>query len=398
MSLAAFQNTKYLQKGQGQTQTQSQTLKNSQSSKHHCQVIVRDDRQINEFAGVSFSLYKRSQVKKSLTESMSKGAIEEANYWAAELVCSGCFLELWEIILEFLGRNINTASPKLPVIIENCFQNFKDVAMNDFSTDQLEMRNSARVRKIVAEVISILCTSRKKSKIEYVKIDKDNDFDVLKLSSRLKAPSAEYGQKVLKSEDPTEIHVAVNELCYHLSNDARNALMAQYWVEWLLEFDKLCRKKKERCQCIRRDFAPQEDDAGLDIIFLVWDAILTEAKSRSQKVIITILTSILNLFKMRFAIGVKKRRRHLIYMAINLLCEPLDLKIDPLQCKTSLKTILQNLDIIYSQVKQGEVSSAVVEQARAKVQEKKNKPKSQKEIDAKHKLDILSTMGFDPSE
>jgi hypothetical protein len=389
MSLEAFQNTKYNQKGQ--------TIKESNTNQaNKCQVIVKDDRQINEFAGVTFSLYKRSQVKKSLLESMSKGAIEEANYWAAEFICCGCFIELWEIIMEFLGRNINTASPKLPVIIEKCFQNFKDVAMNDYLTDQLEMRNSQRVRKIMAEIISILCTSRKKSKIEYVKIDKDNDFDVLKLSSRLKASSAEYGQKILKTEDPTEVHVAVNELCYHISNDTRNALMAQYWVEWLLEFDKLCRKKKERCQCIRRDFAPQEDDSGLDIIFLVWDAILTEAKSRTQKVILTIILSILNLFKMRFTIGVKKRRRHLIYMAINLLCEPLDLKVDPLQCKSSLKTILQNLDIIYSQVKQGEVSSAVVEEARAKIAANK-KPKTQKELDAEHKLDILSTMGFDPS-
>ena len=389
MSLAAFQNTKYNQKGQ--TNKQANTNQTNQ-----CQVIVKDDRQINEFAGVTFSLYKRSQVKKSLLESISKGAIEEANYWAAEFICCGCFIELWEIIMEFLGRNINTASPKLPVIIEKCFQNFKQIAMNDYLTDQLEMRNSQRVRKIIAEIISILCTSRKKSKIEYVKIDKDNDFDVLKLSSRLKASSAEYGQKILKTEDPTEVHVAVNELCYHLSNDTRNALMAQYWVEWLLEFDKLCRKKKERCQCIRRDFAPQEDDSGLDIIFLVWDAILTEAKTRSQKVILTIILSILNLFKMRFTIGVKKRRRHLIYMAINLLCEPLDLKVDPLQCKSSLKTILQNLDIIYSQVKQGEVSSAVVEEARAKIAANK-KPKTQKELDAEHKLDILSTMGFDPS-
>jgi hypothetical protein len=392
MSLEAFQNIKYTQKDKTST-------KNKQPSNpiHSCQVIVNDDRQINEFAGVSFSLYKRSQVKKSLAESMSKGNIEEANYWAAELACCGCFLELWETIMEFLGRNINTASPKLPVIIEKCFQNFKEVATNEYSTDQLEMRNSARVRKIIAEVVSILCISRKKSKIEYVKIDKDSDFDVLKLSSRLKASSSDFGKKVLKSEDPTEVHVAVNELCYHLSKDSRNALMAQYWVEWLLEFDKLCRKKKERCQCIRRDFAPQEDDAGLDIIFLVWDAILSEAKNRSQKALYTIISSILNLFKMRFSISVKKRRRHLIYMAINLLCEPIDLKIDPLQFQSSLKSILQNLDVIYLQVKKGEVSSSVVEEARTLIEQKK-KPKTQKEIDAKHKLDILSTMGFDPSE
>ena len=49
MSLEAFQNIKYTQKYKTST-------KNKQPSNpiHSCQVIVNDDRQINEFAGVSF--------------------------------------------------------------------------------------------------------------------------------------------------------------------------------------------------------------------------------------------------------------------------------------------------------------------------------------------------------
>ena len=124
---------------------------------------------------------------------------------------------------------------------------------------------------------------------------------------------------VLKSEDPTEVYVAINELCYHISKDVRNALMSQYWIEWILEFDNKCRKKKERCQCIRREFAPQDDENGKDIVFLIWDAILTEAKTRPQKIITTILMNLLDLFKMRFTSGTKKRRRHLLYFSIGLL-------------------------------------------------------------------------------
>ena len=388
------------------------TNKNKSNSNAHStsdnSSTINDIRHPEDFAGVSFSLYKRSQVKKSLVEALNKSAIEEANYWAAELICCGCFLELWEVLLEFMGRNINTANPKLPVIIDKRFKDFKDIAMGEYSTKQLDMRNSSKVRKILAEVVSVLCTSRKKGRVEYIKIDKDNDFDVLTLSKRLKAPTSEYGRKVIKNEDPTEIYVAINELCYHLSKQVRNSLMAQYWVEWILEFDQRCRKKKERCQCIRRDFAPQEDDNGQDIIFIVWDAILTEAKTRSSstntKALTTILTSILELFKIRFTSGTKKRRRHLIYFAISLLCEPLDLSIAAIQSENSVKSLLKNIDVVYKQVKQNEVISKETLNAirlenekyskKQKVADASTSEQAQKLKQAEHKLNILTTMGM----
>lgn len=349
-------------------------------------VTIEDARSPEDFAGISFSMYKRSQVKKSLVDAMYKGSIEEANYWAAELICCGCFLELWEVILEFLGRNIYTANPKLPVIIARCFTSFKNIATSDFATSQLEMRNSSRIRRVFAEVVTMLCLSRKKSKIEYVKIDKDNDFDIVRLSSRLKAPSTDFATNVIKNEDPSEIFVAVNELCFNLSKNVRNPMMAEYWVEWLLEYEKRCRKKKERCQCKRREFAPQGDDSGLDISFLLWDAMFTEAKLRSQKVLTTILLALLDLFKIRFTAGTKRKRRHLLYFAISLLCEPLDLSIAAIDNHEAIEAILHNLDVIYSQVKQSEVHQVVA---------KEPKPSQKEKQPSNPKFDILLTMGID---
>jgi hypothetical protein len=306
--------------------------------------------------------------------------------------------------MEFMGRNINTSNPKLPVIVSKCFQDFKDIAMNgDFVINQMDMRNEPKVRRIFAKLVSILCTSRKKGKMEYVKVDKENDFDVLKLSARLKAPTADFGQKVLKAEDPTEVYVAINELCYHISKNVRNALMSQYWIEWILEFDNKCRKKKERCQCIRRDFAPQDDDGGKDIVFLIWDALLTEAKTRTQmhsKALTNIMMSLLELFKIRFSSGTKKRRRHLLYFAVGLLCEPLDLAIDVIQGEKALISVLGNIDIIYAQVKQSEITNpklvppSIKQIAKeAKEKEKAAKSMTAKEEKAAHKLSILTTMG-----
>lgn len=356
-----------------------------------CRVIIEDQRQPEHFAGVTFSHYKRTQVKKSLVDAMTKGAIEESNYWGAEMICCGCFLELWEVLFEFMSRNIGMSNPKLPVIVAKCFTDFKQVATGEFSTNQLGMRNSGKVRKIFAKTISLLCTSRKRGRLEYVKIDKDNDYDIVKLSSRLKAPSADFSNGVMLGGDPTEIGVAVNEFCYQISKNVRNHLMADYWVEWLLEFDKICRKKKERCQCARRDFAPQEDEGGKDVSFVLWDALLKEAKSRPQKAIVTIMSNILELFKVRFTAGVKRRRRHMLYFAVSLLCEPLDLTTATIQNETALVAVLENLDVVYGQVKQGE--SSAVHEASPKVRKKNVATDKEKQSDKK--LNILLTMGID---
>lgn len=375
----------------GSTTSVENQQKKSQPTQGECRVMIDDPRQQEHFAGVSFSMYKRTQVKKSLMDAMTKGMIEDANYWGAELVCCGSFLELWEVIFEFMSRNIGMSNPKLPVIITKCFQDFKTTAMGEFVTNQLGMRNSSKVRKNIAKVISILCTSRKRGRLEYVKIDKESDFDILKLSSRLKAPSADLSKSVIKGGDPTEISVAINEICHHISKNVRNHLMAEYWIEWLLEFDKRCRKKKERCQCERRDFAPQEDEGGKDVIFVVWDALFQEARKRSQKQILTIMTSLLELFKVRFTSGVKKKRRHLIYFAVSLLCEPLDLSMDVIQNETALVAVLGNIDVVYSQVKQGETTTV------PELQNKKDKVMTEKEKKAAHKIGILTTMGVDES-
>jgi hypothetical protein len=205
---------------------------------------INDIRNYNDFKGNTFSNYKKSEVKKELIKSIYNNQIEQSCYWSIEYICAGQFIDLWEIILFYMSKYIHLGNPKLPIYIELRFNNFKEIISNGYEDNDLSLRNNDKIRKLFSEIIGILCTSKKKHAIEFVKLEKNNDFDISNLHSKLKAPNIKYIEKYFKKDDPKELFIMLNEFTYHLSKDSNNSTSACYWVEWMLEFESICKKKK----------------------------------------------------------------------------------------------------------------------------------------------------------
>jgi hypothetical protein len=322
---------------------------------------INDKRSQTEFKGVSFSKFQKSKVKTELINCLINAKIEPACYWSAELVCAGHFSDLWETIILFVSRYIHLGNPKLPIYISLRFSNFKDIVCGGYADNEIRLRNNPKIRQIFAEVIGALCFSRKKHSFVPLKIKKEEEYSMTHMASRLKAPSITYAGEVFRADDPKEFYIAINEFTYHISSESRNVVNACYWLEWVLEFDAICKKSKDinsqkQQECETRTFAPVLSKYQKDTIWIIWDAILQAAKKQGDALIIKIVNALLEMFSIKFMPGVKKRRKFIIYFAIALLTEPVDLTMEMIHNHMGIENVKKKIGIVYKDIKKNEVS------------------------------------------
>ena len=304
------------------------------------------------FKGITFSKYKKNDAKGQLLNSFSLGNIETACYWGAEFICAGHFKYLWDIFTVYICKNIHIANPKLAIYIDMRFQHFKHIVQNGYIGSELSLRNNKKIRKLFAEIICIICLSRKKNGLEVVKIKKDA-FDITNIQGKLHAKNIYYGQKIFKKGDPSEIFIAINELSYNIS--IKNTIQVWFWIEWILEFDKLCYAKKRPLKGVRRTKIPVESIFQTNVIWIIWDAFFSVAKTKLQE---KIMNSLLNLFCINYSLGAKTKRKMVLYFAAYLLTEKYEMDIPIISDKKSVETIVTKVDVIYEQIKKNEIAPA----------------------------------------
>jgi len=330
---------------------------------------ISDIRNTHHFRCITFSEFKKTDVKRELFDNIFKSKIEPACYWSAELICSGHYSDLWDIILSFYGKHIHYGNPKMAIYLQMRISKFKEIVHQYFRNDELRMRNHEGIRKLFAEIITLLCCAKRKTSFDEIRIKQD-DFDLVQMQERLKAPNFRFVENCgVQPEDPNEVLVAMNELCFHVQT--KNSAMGFYWVEWMVQYDALCRARKQPLQVARRSFAPVDPKYQKDMVWLLWDALIHKAQTyvapadqQDKKAMSTglfiqkTMLSLMHLFSLKYMPTNARKRNVYLFFGVSLLTEKIAVEEEIMNPddKEIVKTVLLKIDRIYRQIKKNEHS------------------------------------------
>lgn len=355
---------------------------------------INDMRNAKEFNGITFSGYKKGDVFKELNKALKEGRVEPACYWSAELICAGHLLELWEVIFGFAGKNIHTANPLLFPYLELRLASFLECVRERYTDNELEIRNNDFMRELFGEIIATLALSKKTYSVDSVKIKSNTEFDMLNIANKLKAPSMSYAGSYMTPEDAQEVLVAINEFVYHLSDDSKNAMMAFYWLEWIISFDTLCRTRKQPLSCMQRKMGDHISPKYYgDVIWLVWDILIRKSKETPQVIVSKIMSSLCSLFSLRYSSGAKKKRKSLLYMGVHLLTIKIDFSISITTNKPQVSAVVKDIGKIYKQIKKSEKSPSTNVMFGKEVKDRSSQERSAEKLEIMRQID-MSGVGY----
>ena len=316
---------------------------------------IDDIRSTTDFKGNTFSNFKKTEVKKQLENNLNQGRIEPSCYWAAEFICANQYNALWDILICFYFKHIHTGNVKACVYLKNRMASYTQIAKNGYKDIEIHMRNSQHIRILFCEVICVLCESKRGRTFTEVKINPEN-FDLSICVDKFRAPNTEYAIFFDAEKDPKDLFIALNEFSYNIAHNSEDNVMACYWMEWVVAYNATCVRNGIVNKCGNRHFAQVEYKHKSHIIWLLWHAIISESQMREQ-IVENIIQDCFFIYCFNFGTGCVAKRKSIIYFSISLLTEQFSTSEPIIGDKNKLSNIIENIDHIYTQIKQNEHST-----------------------------------------
>ena len=241
---------------------------------------ITDSRILHDFKNQTFGGYNINKASAALDKAILEEKIEPALHWALQLFLSGLVTPLWSKLMGIASKNINIYNPKLPEFIYNKNLQWQTIVDNTkFSKDNiLLLRNHPTVRLLLAEMVTVLVLSKKRKLNTVPKINK-TDFIIDNFKSKLEAKDNNLINNIIMDGDPSELSIAINEFAHHLHH--KNINKALYWLNWILDWEKINSKKYGKYECASRPNEGIDSKFFKDVVWLIWSVIHKIAQLRS---------------------------------------------------------------------------------------------------------------------
>ena len=183
--------------------------------------------------------------------------------------------------------------------------------------------------------------------VNYVGVPHD-DFNMALIYIKYKAPSQEYITPFYKENDPKHMISFFNEFIYNI--ESKNCFRAYYWLEYILGYEKILHKYKEKSFAHIRDFIIVSSTYARDIIWIFWEILLTYAEQKGA-IYFKLATSSFYLFSSRYSTISKQSKKYFIYLVISFLTNDIDINIPIMDTDFDMDVIHQHTTDIYNELK-----------------------------------------------
>jgi hypothetical protein len=354
--------------------------------------LINDMRVPDEFKLHSFSNYPKKDIFQVLIKSIDKRQIENACYWATECILSGYLMELWEKCMIYSMKVIHINNPRLPGFLKHKQITFFSI-IQQYESKKISlfhMRNDQVVRNLLFSLVTALSLSSKAKRYDKVVKLKEEHFRINHIQTMLCSNVHILPEHFIHFNEPNELKLIMNEIYFHLKNKLSGYEKSIYWIEWIMKWEQL-NKKKKVSWCIDERNVPVEKKYKSDLVWILWSIILEETKTR-EPVCQKEIHSIYSLYLENFRPGKRKKRMPYIYMAVGLLTHSIDYSLPIIQDIPVYLQSQSNCNSLFKTAKINEKNNIPIQKPKKKKtpnQIKKEKEKTDKQIEKDKCLDKL---------
>ena len=325
------------------------------------QYLINDERPIDAFKKVTFSGYKKSDVISSVLKSIESNKIEAACHWATECIISGYTVQLWEKIINLSCKIIHRNNPKLPLYLYKKNIIFHNQLSLLKKAPVLLLRNSQMIRNLFFDVISTVSSSSRKKRYDlFKKLNDTEDFKYENIQKQLCSKMNILPDHIIHFTDPPELRVFLNEIYTMTKNKQFGYEKCCYWVQWLLRWEALHKKKDDPWNISERDVQNVDKKYRANIIWVFWNIIFEEVKNRKDTNIEQQIKCLYALFTHNYTQGKRNNRLPLLYFAFGYLTSDNSFNI-PIRCNEKIFIQVQsNVNKMFAAKKVHEKNNEII--------------------------------------